>query len=172
MNRKLAPLEIVPTVGNTVAHHFHDIATPGKQDALLAIGRENHVFKFQRHRSRNSHSLLAGRLHVEAHLALALKLEHALVINAGQHHVLEALAQHVGIQFGVPLTDRLVIMVQDTDQSEREITCLAAIDIYRGLSRLASRRDFDMRKIRRVTGPGVRRGNVEAGIRLRHGLSL
>ena len=172
MDRQLAPLEIVAAVGNAVAHHVDDVAATGEQDALLAIGREDHVAAVDRHRAGHGHRLFAGRLHVEAHLALALQLQHAFVIDAGQHHVAQPFTQDPGIQLGIPLADRLMIVVEHADEAEREISGLHSRHRRVGPLGLAGRRNVDMGKIRRITGPHMRRRDVEAGFSVCHGLSL
>ena len=155
-----------------MAHHVDDVAAARKQDALLTVGREDHVALVQRHRAGDGNRLLARRLHVEAHLALTLQLQHAVVIGAGEHHVAQALAQHVRLQLGIPVADGLVVVIEHTDQAERQVARLHTRYGRVGTRRLTGSLQVEMGEVGRVAGPDMRRRNMEAGFVLCHGLSL
>ena len=171
VNRQLATLEVVAAVGNAVAHHVDDVATADKQYALLAVGRENHVAVAKRHGTCDRDGLFAGRLHVEAHLALTLELLHPLVIDAGQNHVAQTFAQHVGFQLRVPFADSLVIVVERADQPQRKRLGFGPSGFNAGAGRLAGGGDLDMREIRRIARTAFWNRNAIAGLRRRHGAS-
>ena len=76
-----------------MAHHVDHVAPAHKQQALLAIGRKQHVAAVQCHALGHRHGLFAGGFDVEGELALALHAEHALIVGAHVQHVPQALQQ-------------------------------------------------------------------------------
>ena len=69
-----------------------------------------HVVAVERGGGRDGDRLLAGALHVEAGLPLALGAVHAVIEDADGDHVAEHLAQRVGVELRVPRADGLVIL--------------------------------------------------------------
>jgi hypothetical protein len=105
--------------------------------------------------------LLAGRLHVEAGLALPLGAEHALVIGADHHHVAQDAAQGLGVEPRVPGSDRTLIIVEDPDQPVSEVPDLIGRDRDVRARDRARRRLFDMTEVDLVARSGVRLRDVE-----------
>ena len=75
-----------------------------------------HVVAVERGGGRDRDRLLAGALHVEAGLPLALRAVHAVVEDAHGDHVAQHLAQRVGVELGVPRADRLMVVAEHADE--------------------------------------------------------
>ena len=154
-----------------MTHHLDNIATSGKQNALLTLGRENHVRIFQRHRRGHGDRFFAGRLHVEAHLALALQLLHAVIIGPRHQHVTQAFTQHARIKLGVPLTNRLMVMVQNTNQAEGQVLGFHAFHRRIRPLGLPCWWDHQMGKVRLIARTKAGCRHMKTRCRLGHGIS-
>ena len=75
-----------------------DAAAPG--DAVLAVGREDVVLRAQRAAGADLRGLLAEQLGPDAELTVALQRGGLGVDAAGQHHVAEEAADHLGLLLG------------------------------------------------------------------------
>ncbi len=85
--------EGVPRARENLAHHPPRRAAAGDGQSLLAAGREIHVARPPRRALCGGDRLLAGALHVERRLALALERQHAVVEHAHADHVPGPLAR-------------------------------------------------------------------------------
>ncbi len=121
------PLHMSRVFDNSWHMRSTSFAAADELQALLAVRREQHVARPQRHRRCDRDRLLAGRLHVEGDLALALGAQHAVVVQPRQQHVPQAHLQHVDVEMRVPGPDRAVAVVEHADQVDRQV-----LDVGRG----------------------------------------
>jgi hypothetical protein len=119
--------------------------------------------------------LLAGRLHVEAGLALPLGAEHALVVGAHHHHVAQDAAQAVPVEPRVPGADGAAVIVEHADQAVSEVAYLVGADVGIGPRDRAGGRPLDVAEVDLVTRPSMRlrdmqfeRRPIAALIRFQH----
>ncbi len=160
-DRQLSAVQRIPRVGVDLAHHRHQRIAARDQQPLLAIGREMHVLGVHRGGGGDRDRFLPGALHVETGLALPLGAIHAIVEHADNLHVLEHLAQCVGVKPGIPRPDRLAVIVEHADEvrAQRERLLRLGGDI--GARRGARCGDIDRRKIGRVAGPVLGLGHMQ-----------
>ena len=104
---------------------------------------------------------LAGALHIEAGLPLALRPVHAVVEDAHRHHVAEHLAQRVGVELRVPRADDPGIVAEHADEVRRQRVRVRRRRCDIGLGRAARSRDFERREIGRVARPERRLGHMQ-----------
>src|SRR3569623_1454881 len=115
-DRQLLDLQPVALVRIDLVHHVDEAPAPRDEQPLLAIGGEAHILVIEREGGGDGDRLLAGALHVEAGLALALGAEHAFVERARQRHRTQHRAQRVGRQARVPRANRLAGLVEHAIQ--------------------------------------------------------
>ena len=140
-DRQLAALQLVAFVRVDLVHHLDQRIAARDEQALLAIGREVHVVAVQRGGGGDRDRLLAGALHVEAGLSLALGAVHAVVEDADRDHVAQHLAQRVGVELGVPRADRLMVIAEHADEVGGQRVGLGRRDAGVGARRLAGGRE-------------------------------
>ncbi len=161
-HRQLATLHGVGGVGVDLVHHLHQRIAPGDQRALLAIGGKAHVAGIQRHGLGHRHSLLAGALHVERGLALALLAIHPVVEGADQQHVAQPLDHHRWLQPRRPGADSVALVVQHPDQAAGQIVGVLGVAADVGTRQDAGRRHLHGAEVDRVAGPPFGLRDVQA----------
>ncbi len=161
-HRQLPAFHRVAGVGVDLVHHLDQRIAAGDEHALLAIGGEAHVAGIERQGLGRRHRFLAGALHIEGGLSLPLLAVHAVVEGAHQQHRPEAADQQRGLQPGIPIADRLALVVQHPDQAVGEIMGLfrRATDV-RPWQR-PRRRDLHDAQVDGVARPPGGLGNVQA----------
>ena len=105
--------------------------------------------------------LLAGALHVEAGLPLPLGAVHAVVEDADGDHVLEHLAQGVGVELRVPRADRAMIFVEHPHQLGRQRMGFRRRRGDVGARRRSRGGNVHRREVRRVARTERRLGHVQ-----------
>ncbi len=116
----LAPFAHVAGVGQALAHQIDEIAPSHDLHALIAIGRKQHVARQQGHCRGNGDGLLAGRLHVERSLPLALHALHAVVEDPREQHVPQTDLQVFRLQMRVPGAGRTMPLIKHPHHLDRE----------------------------------------------------
>ncbi len=116
-DRQLPALAHVARVRQALAHHVHELHAAVHVQPLVAIRRETHVARTQRHALRDRHSFLAECFHVKGDAALALDLPHALVEYAVEHHPAQSDLQLARIEIGRPGAYGLVFVIEDTNET-------------------------------------------------------
>ena len=119
-HRQLPALAHVLGVRQQLAHQVDEAAAARDLQALVAIGRKQHVARAHRHALRHRHRFLAGGLDVERDLSLALRAVHAIVEHARQQHVAQAQLQIGGREMRVPGADRAMLVVEHADHVLRQ----------------------------------------------------
>jgi hypothetical protein len=160
-DRQLPSEQMIAAIGINLVHHLDQRIVARDQDPLLTIAGKNHVGPVDRHRRGDRGRLFAGRLHVEARLALALCPEHAVVERAQQHHRAQHRAQPVGREVGVPRPLRGAIEVENPHEPVAKVTHRIGLGRFAGARCRFDRGDFDVAEIGRVAGAVARLGNVE-----------
>ena len=161
-HRQLAALQGVGLIGVDLIGHVDEGIAPPDQHALLAIGGEAHVVGAQHQLGRRGYGLFPGALDVERGLALAVVEEHPLVKGAGQDHVLQTLAQDVGVQLRVPRADRLVVVVQHPDQAVGQVAHVGGIGVDGRTRRVSGGRQDPVAVVRLVSGAPLGDGDIQA----------
>jgi hypothetical protein len=155
-DRQLPALAHVARVRQQLAHELDDGFAAHQVGALLAVRREQHVARLQRHGLRHRHGFLAEGAHIEGDLSLALGALHAVVEDAGVQHVPQADLQVFVVEPRIPGTDGLVLVVEHADQSGGAFLHLARTRVDVGLGDRSRGRQLDVRKVGLVSGPGRR----------------
>ncbi len=158
---QLAALQRVGPVRIDLAHHLEQGIAARDQQALLPIGGKAHVLAIQSARLGDRHRFFTPAFDIERDLALALHPVHALVIGAGQHHVLQPSPQGVGIELGVPGAHRLAVLAQYPDQAIGQIVNGGGFHIDLGARHGSGRRRLDRAEIGRVPRPNIGFGDVQ-----------
>ena len=120
-DRQLPALAHVARVREQLAHELDQRLAAHHVDALLAIGRKQHVAGLQRHGLRHAHGLLAEAAHIEGDLSLALRALHAVVEDAREQHVAQADLQVFGLEARIPLAHGFVLVVEHAHQARRTL---------------------------------------------------
>ena len=107
------------------------------------------------------HRLLAGALHVEAGLALALRAEHAVVEGARQHHAAQHALDALDRQARVPRADRLALGIEHADQAERQIAQRRRVRVDRGTGHAARLGEDHVVERHGIARPEFRLGHME-----------
>ena len=131
------------------------------QQPGLTIGREVHVALAERDAEGAGDSLLAGVLHVERGLALALRHLHAGVEGAQRQHVAQAPDQLILGELGHPGADRLAFTIEHADDRVGEVADVLGIDIDRRALHRAGLGDHDMGEVGLFAGATGGDGNME-----------
>ena len=121
----LPPLAHVAGVREALTHEVDQVAAPHDLQALLPVGRKQHVPGRKRHAGRHRHRLLARGLDVKGDAPLALDLLHPVVEQPHEQHVPQTHLQLLGLQVRVPRADRAVILVQDAHHLHRQVLDVA-----------------------------------------------
>ena len=160
-DRQLAALHRVALVRINLAHHRLQRIAASDEQALLAIGREVHVLGVHRGGGGDRNRLFPGALHVEAGLALPLGAIHAIIEDADRLHVLQHLAERIGVELRVPRANRLAAIVEHANEVGAERECLFRFRGNVGTRRLAGRRHQNRRKVGCIAGPEGRLGDMQ-----------
>ncbi len=134
--------------------------------ALIAIRREQHVARAQRHALRNRHRLFAQGPDVERDLAGALIALHAIVEQARQQHVPQADLQVRGIEMRIPWPHRIAVVVEHPHQIDWQRTDVARTRVDVGPLHRAGGRELHIAEIGRFARSGRRMGQVQARVLL------
>jgi hypothetical protein len=141
--------------GATAEGDFHSALT------FAAVYNVPVVLAVKRVLRGNRDRLLAGALHVEAGLPLALRAVHAVVEDAHRDHIAQHLAQGLGIELRVPRTDGAVIIAKHADELPRQ-----RVRFGRGSRRIGAGcapcgGNAQVREVGRVAGAKARLGHVQ-----------
>ncbi len=120
-----------------------------------------HVVAVKRGGGGDRDRFLAGALHIETGLPLPLGAVHAVVEHAHRDHILEHLAQRVGIDLRVPRAVGLVVIAEHAHEIGRQ-----RMRLRRGHARVGTRSasrggNDNIRKVRGIAGTVARFGHVQ-----------
>ncbi|CAB5392102.1 unnamed protein product [Rhizophagus irregularis] len=160
-DRQLTSLQGVFLVREDLVDHVDHGVAARHQPPHHTIGWKAHVVAPEHHRLCDADRLLAGRLHVEAGLALAMRSEHSVVERTGQQHRAQAAQQGRRIEPRVPGAYRLTIGIEHSDEPIGHVPHLGLRGADVRPAGLTRGSDGDMGEIGLLAGPGGRFGNVQ-----------
>ena len=146
-HRKLPPLAHVARVRQQLAHHVDQRGAADDVQALIAIGREQHVARLERHALRDRHRFLSQGAHVEGDLAGALRALHALIVETREQHVPKAHLHLLRVEVRMPGPDGLVVVVQHPHQLHGEGAQLPDLGTHFGPGHRPGGREMDIAEI-------------------------
>ena len=153
---QLAALAHVARVGEQLAHELDQRFAANHVDALLAIGRKQHVAGLQRHGLGHPDGFLAVAAHIKGDLSLALRSLHAVIEDAREQHVAQADLQVFGFEARVPLAHGFVLVIEHAHQADRHLFHIACARIDIGFVDGARGRQLHIAEVGFVARP--RRG--------------
>ncbi len=160
-DRQLPSLAHVAGVGQELAHEIEQRDAAHNLHTLIAVGREQHVARAQRHALRHRHRFLSRGANVKGNLAGALHALHAIVENARQQHVAQAHLQLARVKMRIPRTDCLAGIVEHPHQVDRQRHHVARARIDFRARHGARGRELHVTEVRGLAGAGRNAGQVQ-----------
>ena len=161
-HRKLPALAHVARVREQLTHHVDQRGATNDMQTLIAVGREQHVARLERHALGDGNRFLAQRPHVEGDFSGALGTLHAVIVEAREQHVPKAHLQFLRVEVRMPRTDGFVVVVQNPHQLDRQRAQVAnfGTDLRPGYR--SGGGQMDVAEIGFFARPGGRFGQVQA----------
>ncbi len=129
---ELAAPAHVAGVGQQLTHEIDQPLAAHDLETLIAICRKQHVTGLKGHAGGDRHRFLAGGLHIESELALALETHHAIIEQAREQHIPQAESQILGRDMRIPRTDGAMRVVEHANQPGRESSRVTPGNVARG----------------------------------------
>src|SRR6185312_9398799 len=117
----LPPAARVTGIRQTLPHEVDEAAPADDEEPLIAVRREKHVARLQRHPLRNRHGFLAGRLHIEGNPPLTLHALHAVIEETREQHVAQPHLQLFRLEVRIPGTHGASLVIEHAHQLAAEI---------------------------------------------------
>ena len=156
----LTTVEAILLVREDLTHHVDQRPVSSDEPALLTVRGEEHVARVELQCLSDGDRLLAGASHVERRLALTLRLQHAVVVDAGHHHRSQPAAQRLDVDVGGH-GPTACPSASSTDHRVGKIADLVGIDRDVRAANGACRRNREIREIGLVARTSGRLGDLE-----------